>query len=185
MNVSATDLLLELTALYTEPHRRYHDLRHVADMLCKGEELDLSTEQAMAIWFHDAIYDPTSKTNEADSAVLAVERLTAIGWSEDRIKIVERIVLDTCGHVPSIEESKKVIDLDLSTLGGSWESYQRNGDNIRQEYGSVSDEDWNAGRGAWLESMMNRERIFWTDWGAPLEKEARANLKRDFDLLHS
>jgi len=141
--MEATDLLMELTRRYTEPHRRYHDLRHIADMLCKGEALKLSDEQVMAVWFHDAIYDPTSKTNEADSAVLAVEKLREIGWDEDRIKVVERIVLDTCGHVPSIEESKKVIDLDLSTLGGSWESYQRNGENTRQEYAQVSDADWN------------------------------------------
>ena len=73
--MEATDLLMELTRRYTEPHRRYHDLRHIADMLCKGEALKLSDEQVMAVWFHDAIYDPTSKTNEADSAVLAVEKL--------------------------------------------------------------------------------------------------------------
>jgi predicted metal-dependent HD superfamily phosphohydrolase len=181
--VNETDLLLELTRLYTEPHRRYHDLRHIADMLCKGIELELSDEQVMAVWFHDAIYDPTSKTNEADSAKLAVERLGALGWDEDRIRTVERIVLDTDGHVPSIEESKKVIDLDLSTLGGTWEQYQLNGQRIREEFAQVSDQDWNEGRGGWLKSMLERQRLFWTPWGEPLEKQARANLQRDLDSL--
>ncbi|MCB9935422.1 MAG: hypothetical protein H6840_06995 [Planctomycetes bacterium] len=176
-------LLIELTRLYTEPHRRYHDLRHIADMLCKGAALGLSDEQVMAIWFHDAIYRPGSKTNESDSAELAVKRLSALGWSRERVQVVERIVLDTCGHVPSIEESKQVIDLDLSTLGGSWESYQRNGRNIRQEFAQVSEADWNAGRGAWLNTMLDRERIFWTPWGRPLEQEARANLRHDLELL--
>ena len=179
-----TALLTELTLLYTEPHRRYHDLRHVADLLCKGAPLNLSAEQVMAIWFHDAIYQPGSKTNEEDSAKLAVERLTQAGWNHERIKIVEQIVLDTCGHVPSIEESKTVLDLDLSTLGGTWESYHRNGQNIRDEFANISDADWNKGRGAWLESMIGRERLFWTPWGEPLEKEARINLKRDLELLH-
>lgn len=181
--MNATDLLIELTRRYTEPHRRYHDLRHIADMLCKGQALQLSDEQVMAIWFHDAIYEPGSGSNEADSAKLAVKLLGKIGWEAARIEVVKQIVLDTCGHVPKREESKKVLDLDLSTLGGSWESYQRNGDNIRLEYESVSEADWNAGRGAWLESMLDRARIFWTDWGAPLEKEARINLQRDFDSL--
>jgi len=183
MDTMQTELLIELTRLYTEPHRRYHDLRHVADMLCKGVALNLSDEQVMAIWFHDAIYVPGSKTNEADSATLAVERLSALGWNAARVRVVERIVLDTCGHVPSIEESKKVIDLDLSTLGGSWESYQRNGRNIREEFANVSEADWNAGRGAWLDSMLKRKRIFWTPWGEPLEKEARSNLLRDRESL--
>jgi predicted metal-dependent HD superfamily phosphohydrolase len=180
-----TDLLLELTRRYTEPHRRYHDLRHIADMLCKGNALDLSPEQVMAIWFHDAIYVAGSKTNEADSAKLAVERLTALGWGAGRVKVVERIVLDTCGHVPSIEESRKVIDLDLSTLGGTWESYSRNGKNIRAELAHVSDAEWNTGRGAWLEGLLKRKRLFWTDWGAPLEREAFANLQRDLAELRA
>jgi predicted metal-dependent HD superfamily phosphohydrolase len=180
-----TGLLIELTRRYTEPHRRYHDLRHIADMLCKGEALALSDEQVMAVWFHDAVYVPGSKTNEADSAKLAVEKLTAAGWDSARVEVVEQIVLDTCGHLPSIKESEKVLDLDLSTLGGSWESYERNGRNIREEFAGVSDKDWNEGRGAWLEGMISRERLFWTPWGEPLETEARANLQRDLDLLRS
>jgi predicted metal-dependent HD superfamily phosphohydrolase len=179
------DLLLELTRRYTEPHRRYHDMRHIADMLCKGQALNLSEEQVMAVWFHDAIYVPGSKTNEADSAKLAVERLTGLGWNASRVKIVEQIVLDTCGHVPSIEESRKVIDLDLSTLGGTWESYSRNGKNIRDELAQISDAEWNVGRGAWLESLLKRKRLFWTDWGAPLEREAFANLQRDLAELRA
>ncbi|MCB9895152.1 MAG: hypothetical protein H6839_11930 [Planctomycetes bacterium] len=185
MSMDSTGLLIELTRRYTEPHRRYHDLRHIADMLCKGGPLSLSDEQVMAIWYHDAIYVPGSKTNEADSAQLAVEQLTAIGWDADRVKVVEQVVLDTCGHVPSIEESKKVLDLDLSTLGGTWESYERNGRNIREEFANVGEKDWNAGRGAWLEGMISRERLFWTAWGEPLETEARANLQRDLELLRA
>jgi predicted metal-dependent HD superfamily phosphohydrolase len=101
------------------------------------------------------------------------------------VKIVEQIVLDTHGHVPSIEESKKVLDLDLSTLGGTWESYNRNGANIRAEFANISDSDWNKGRGAWLEGMLKRKRLFWTDWGAPLEREAFANLQRDHAELQA
>jgi predicted metal-dependent HD superfamily phosphohydrolase len=108
-----------------------------------------------------------------------------LGWSPARVKIVERIVLDTCGHVPSIEESRKVIDLDLSTLGGTWESYSRNGKNIRDELAQISDAEWNVGRGAWLESLLKRKRLFWTDWGAPLEREAFANLQRDLAELRA
>jgi predicted metal-dependent HD superfamily phosphohydrolase len=178
-----TELLIELTRRYTEPHRRYHDLRHIADMLCKGAALDLSDEQIMAIWFHDAVYEPGNKDNEDDSADLAVRKLIAAGWTVERATVVGDIVRDTKGHVPSSDESRKVLDLDLSTLGGSWEDYRRNGERIREEFVGVSDEDWNRGRGEWLRGMLSRERLFWTDWGAPLEKQARANLQRDLDGL--
>ncbi|MCC7509066.1 MAG: hypothetical protein IT464_06800 [Planctomycetes bacterium] len=179
------ELLIELTRRYSEPHRRYHDLRHVADMLLKGRDFPLSDEQIMAIWFHDAVYDPRSKTNEADSAVLAVTRLNQLGWESARVKVVEQIVLDTCGHVPSIDASKPVLDLDLSTLAGTWEQYAQNGANIRFEYSAAPEAEWNAGRGKWLESMLAKKRLYWTAWGAPLESQARANLERDLRQLRS
>lgn len=178
-----TDLLIELTRRYTEPHRKYHDLRHIADMLCKGAALDLTEEQLMAIWFHDAVYEPGNKDNEEDSADLAVQKLIAAGWTVERATVVADIVRDTKGHEPSTEEAKKVLDLDLSTLAGSWEDYQRNGRNIREEFASLSDEEWNKGRGEWLRGMLDRERLFWTEWGAPLEKQARENLQRDLNEL--
>lgn len=177
------DLLIDLTRRYTEPHRKYHDMRHIADMLCKGAALGLTEVQVMAIWFHDAVYEPGNKDNEEDSADLAVQKLIAAGWPVERAQEVAEIIRDTKGHKPSTEESKKVLDLDLSTLGGSWEDYQRNGRNIREEYGSMSDEDWNKGRGEWLREMLERERLFWTEWGTPLEEQARKNLQRDLDEL--
>lgn len=178
-----TKLLLELTKRYSEPHRRYHDLRHVANMLHHGAPLGLSDEQVTAIWFHDAIYDPMSKTNEIDSAALAVELLTLAGWENSRIKVVEQIVLDTQTHKPEIEESKLVLDLDLATLGGTWDDYVAIGKRIRDEYKQVSEENWSSGRKAWLKSMLAKDQIYWTDWGKPREAEARRNLARDLDLL--
>lgn len=173
-NMVAT-LLIELTRRYAEPHRHYHNLRHISDMLSKG--LSLSDEQVIAIWFHDAIYVPGSPTNEADSARLAIEQIS--GWDADRVHIVERIILDTRNHVPSTEESKRVIDLDLSILGESPERYQSYVESIRKEFGHVSEEDWIAGRGAWIEGMIGRDRIFWTPWGESLEETARANLMQE------
>ncbi len=178
-----TKLLLELTKRYSEPHRRYHDLRHIANMLHHGAPLGLTEEQITAIWFHDAIYDPMSKTNEIDSAALAVELLTQAGWDEARIKTVEQIVLDTQTHRPMIEDSKLVLDLDLATLGGTWENYVAIGKRIREEFMVVPEEDWNSGRAAWLRGMLAKDQIYWTDWGKPLEAEARRNLSRDLELL--
>lgn len=181
--MNETKLLLELTRRYTEAHRRYHDLLHVADMLCKGSALDLSDEQVMAVWFHDAIYQPGGKTNEQDSADLCVKRLSALGWNNNRVQVVRQIVLDTDEHVPSIDESKKVIDLDLSTLAATWAEYQENGRRIKSEYNNLSDADWDAGRAVWLKEMLGRGRLFWTDWGRPLEQKARDNLRRDLESL--
>lgn len=111
-----SDILLDLTRRYCEPHRHYHTIGHIADMLHRGRELDLRDEQVLAIWFHDAIYDTRSDTNEQDSADLAVQMLGAADHASAKIEDVRQIVLDTKGHVPSIPGSAAVIDLDLSSL---------------------------------------------------------------------
>jgi predicted metal-dependent HD superfamily phosphohydrolase len=59
----------ELEALYSQPHRHYHNLRHVAECLA---EFDLARELArqsiaaeLAIWFHDADYDTYTQAQDA------------------------------------------------------------------------------------------------------------------------
>ena len=178
-----THILLELTRRYSEPHRSYHNLQHVAKMLQSGANLGLSDEQVMAIWFHDVVYKAGSATNEQESADLAVQHLEDAGWQSKPIGIVRQIILDTKTHVPTLEESRLVIDLDLETLAGSWEDYQAVGRRVRAEFSHVSDADWATGRGAWSTHMLAKEQLFWTEWGRPLEAEARANLTREIERL--
>ncbi len=179
----STGLLLELTRRYSEPHRSYHNLPHVAKMLQSGAPLGLSEEQVMAIWFHDAVYQPGSAFNEKESAELAVECLGDAGWPRERMDVVSQIILDTKSHTPTLDESRLVIDLDLETLAGSWAEYQGFGRRVRAEFSHVSEEEWAMGRGAWLSHMLAKEQLFWTEWGQPLEIEARANLTRDLERL--
>lgn len=42
-----------------------------------------------AVWFHDVVYDPRSDTNEADSAQLAGEQLTAAGLPAATVEKVQ------------------------------------------------------------------------------------------------
>jgi predicted metal-dependent HD superfamily phosphohydrolase len=172
------DLLLDLTARYREPHRHYHTLEHVAAMLHAGRDFPLDDEQTLAVWFHDAIYDPRSTGNEADSAALARVRLLAAGWSADRAERVARIVLDTSDHRPSMPASAPVLDLDLMSLAAPWERFLHDGARIRREYSHVDDATFAAGRRAFFTSMLARERLYHTAFGAPLEARARANLTR-------
>ena len=54
---------------YAEPHRHYHNLNHIGFLLRKFDETgEKSEEIEMAIWYHDAIYDPKAGDNEAQSA---------------------------------------------------------------------------------------------------------------------
>lgn len=65
-----------LFTAYSEPHRHYHTLAHVVEMLdCLEESSELARDRDMlslAIWFHDVVYDSTAPHggNEAASADL-------------------------------------------------------------------------------------------------------------------
>jgi predicted metal-dependent HD superfamily phosphohydrolase len=177
--VFPTGLLLELTRRYTEPHRHYHGLPHIAWMLDQARELVLDDDQVLAIWFHDAVYDVPGHDNEERSAALAVERLSAAGLPEARVRKIERIVLDTKAHVPTSEASKLVMDLDLASLALARPEFVKNGARIRAEYADIDDATFTAGRRTFMEAFLARERIYWTDWGAALEDRARENLRLD------
>lgn len=171
-------ILLDLTRRYCEPHRVFHTLYHIADMLMRGRELALSEEQVLGIWYHDAIYDVRGRENEARSAALAVEQLTAAGRAPSFVEAVERIVLDTIRHEASSEASRIVMDLDLATLGGTWEAFSANTALIRAEFAHLDDAAFDEGQGKLFRSLLERDRIYATDWGRALEEQARANLTR-------
>ena len=68
-----------LVRAYSEPHRHYHNLAHVHDCLNYLATLrDLSARERQtlehAIWWHDAIYEPSRSDNEERSADLAGRR---------------------------------------------------------------------------------------------------------------
>lgn len=174
----ATDLLLELTRRYLEPHRHYHGIAHIAGMLAAGARIGLDDVQVMAIWFHDVVYDPRSKTNEEDSAELAHQRLLAAGWSPRDAERVRTIVLDTKQHRPTIAGSDLVLDLDLMSLAVPWPEFADNSAAIRREYAHVTDAEFAAGRAAFFAAMLQRDRLYHTAFGEGLEARARANLAR-------
>ncbi|MFN3243997.1 MAG: hypothetical protein ACE37K_21000 [Planctomycetota bacterium] len=172
-------MLMDLTRRYLEPQRHYHTLEHVAAMLHVGRQFPLDEEQIMAVWFHDAVYDPESDQNEQKSARLAQKWLAKSGWDVEAIERVGRMVLDTRGHVPSTVQSELVLDLDLMSLAVGWEAFERNTAAIRREYAHVPDEDFAAGRRGFFEGMLQRDRLFYSEWGKQtLEAPARANLQR-------
>ena len=176
--MSSHRVLLELTRRYSEPHRHYHGLPHIAWMLDAGRAFPLTDEQVLAVWFHDAVYDPHSATNEEDSAALAVELLSAEGYPAASVETVRGIVLDTKAHRASTPAAEPVIDLDLGSLALPWAGFEANTDRIRREYAHLSEAELDRGRRAMFEELLARERIFTTPWGAPREAAARANLAR-------
>src|SRR6185436_9293929 len=71
----------KLTAAYAEPQRHYHNQQHIAECLAEFDRARHLTQQPveleLALWFHDAVYEPKASDNEEQSAALAQHCLEA------------------------------------------------------------------------------------------------------------
>jgi predicted metal-dependent HD superfamily phosphohydrolase len=181
----------ELIARYSEPHRRYHTMAHIEDCLAQvAASTDFTDAQRAlmdaAIWFHDAIYDPTRHDNEAESAKLAVERLSAEGAAPAFIAEVSRLILLTAGHSVADGDAlgARLVSIDLSILGAEAERYDAYAAAIREEYAHVPEALYRAGRAAIMSRFLESDRLYADPaWAERYEGRARANLAREIAEL--
>ena len=90
----------------------------------------------------------------------------------DDVARVQRIVLDTAEHRPTVAGSDLVLDLDLMSLAAPWPEFARNSERIRAEYAHVADAEFVAGRRAFLSALLQRQRLFHSPFGARWEAPA-------------
>ena len=180
-----------LQARYGEPHRRYHTVAHIEDCLARLAEIpDLGeTDRRVltwAIWWHDAIYDPTRADNEAASAELACAELPSLGATPAQVDEVVRLVLLTSGHAVSAGDrlGALMVCIDLSILGAPPAAYDAYAAAVRAEYAHVPDDAFRAGRRRVLQHFLAAPALF-PDAGlaARFEAPARANLAREIAAL--
>lgn len=180
-----------LRAAYCEPHRRYHTLEHIEDCLSQLAAVDgLSADDRhaleLAIWWHDAVYDPMRGDNEAVSAEMARRDLAAMGESAEIVTEVARLILLTKGHTvePGDILGAILVSIDLSILGRSPEAYDRYAAQVREEYGFVPEEAWRAGRSAVLRHFLDAPAIYADPaFAARYETAARENTARELEAL--
>ena len=178
-----------VVAAWSEPHRRYHDLAHLAAVLGLVGELSGAAADPdavrLAAWYHDVVYDPRRGDNERVSAERARAGLRGLVPPE-RVEEVARLVLLTAGHDPAPDDANGAVlcDADLAVLAGPPEVYAAYASAVREEYGHLSDAEFTAGRTAVLEQLLALPALYrlpavageWTP-------RARANLAAELSLL--
>ncbi len=179
----------DLSRRYTEKHRAYHTLAHIDACLQHFDSISGRLEHPrsveLAIWFHDAIYRPSSKTNEEDSAHLATEQLGQLKLDAALIERVHRLVLVTKHpSTPENSDGAYLLDIDLATLGAPEAIFDMYGKNVRREYKWVPGFLYRRERAKVLAQFLDQDRIYRTaDFHDQFEAQARANLERELRTL--
>lgn len=174
-------LYAQLTQTYQAPTRHYHNLQHIRECLTHLESLwhtqDTDTI-ALALWFHDAVYDSRARDNEARSAAWAAEALAHCGGSESLITQVCALILATEHHnSPADPLAQTLVDIDLAILGATPSRFAAYEQQIRAEYAWVDEATYHSKRGEVFRHFLQRPQIYSTPvFYERFEAAARQNL---------
>ena len=180
---------LSLLERWGEDHRRYHDERHLEDVLLALNQLavrgeTLAVETLLAAWFHDAVYlGASGGADERASAALAVSSLSEFELNPALVAAVSSLIVATTpGHDVGDADPPlaHLLDADLAIFAASPTRYAQYAAAVREEYAHVPDADFAAGRSRILSAYLAQPAIYRTPAAAGLwETRARANLERE------
>ncbi len=176
-----------LITAHSEAQRAYHTLQHLDECLCILDQARATGLIArpdlieMALWFHDAVYDPQGSENEELSAQMALEALGGHPTAQE----VARLILLTKSHQPGDgPDDAWIIDIDLAIFAQPMERVLEYERQIRAEYVWVPQAVYAEKRAEILTGFLKREHIYLTAWARErLESQARANLRVLIDSI--
>lgn len=187
----AEDTFVRLMQVHTGPERHYHNAGHISHCLA---ELDAAAPHIptpdiveLALWFHDAVYDPRSASNEADSASWAVDFLRKCQASNQLSDAVVSLIWATCHQPGPLSPSEQwMADIDLAILGSDAARFAAYEMAIRQEYAWVPEPLFREKRAAILRAFLDRSAIYATSYfREKYEDRARKNLAESIRALAS
>jgi predicted metal-dependent HD superfamily phosphohydrolase len=182
-------LYAELLARHSAPERHYHTLQHLDECFARLAESHQLAEHphevALALWFHDAIYDVRGHDNEERSAAWAEDVAVRAGLSADVAGRIRALIIATKHDaLPDSDDSRLLVDIDLAILGAPVERFDEYERQVRQEYSWVADAIFRPKRREILQAFLDRPHIFSTShFRSRYEAQARANLERSITAL--
>lgn len=169
---------------YREPHRHYHNLRHITSMLEQLDRLHPGGDAVeLSIWYHDIVYDPRSGENEVLSARLFEEclgRALDAKLSADVVRLI--LATDYSRERTGRPDEDLIRDIDLSILAADPALYTAYRVAIRREFSHVPDREFIAGRQAVLTRFL-AGRIYFTVGFREFEAAARRNIAMELECL--
>ena len=174
----------ELCAAYAQPQRHYHTQQHLSECLALWQQLQAHAqhpgEVALALWFHDAVYEVKASDNERRSADWALRALLAAGADAAMAQRVHALVMATCHAAPpQTPDQALLVDIDLAILGAAPERFTQYEQQVRDEYAWVPGFLYRRKRREVMRGFAQRMPLYQTAVvRARLEAQARVNLMR-------
>lgn len=180
--------LQQLMAAYSASGRHYHTLQHVQVLLdavqAEAATLHDGVVVQLAVWFHDAVYNPLRNDNETRSAELAAAFLAETSLSPSRQQRVVLLIERTKDHTQTQPDDdtdlQLFLDADLGILGAPETEYWQYARQVRQEYRLVPDFLYQRGRRNVLKKLLTTPVLYRTAaYRARLDTAARRNLQAE------
>ncbi|WP_129338661.1 hypothetical protein [Cellulomonas endophytica] len=186
-----------LLELWSATRRTFHNVRHLADVLCRVDELVQETHEPdlvrLAGWYHGAVFDadhtPTyaqrGGEDEVASARFAQEDLASLGVPAARAARVHDLVAALRRHVvdPNDFDCSVLCDADLAVLASDPQRYKTYLRDVREEYAHVPLEDFLRARLRIVHKLLARPSLFVSPLGVAWEEQARQNLSAEEQRL--
>lgn len=186
----------DIAVRYNATQRAYHSLQHIQQLFSQFEQIKHQLHEphiiALALYYHDVIYDPRRSDNELKSAEYMVEALRCY-LSDEQCTTIYTLIMMTATHEllewldkDTISDAAYLLDMDLSILGTPWSEYEIYAQAVRQEYRHIANEDYRTGRITVLQKLLAHPVLYLTAYyHNQFEVQARDNIKREISLLHA
>lgn len=185
----SADIYHRLILAYNEPQRVYHTLIHIESCFAMFDEvkhlLDNPDALALAIWFHDAIYELGACDNEKRSADWFMVETKGLFADKLRQQVYTHIMATLhCGRTIEGRDSQFMVDIDLSSFGMPWPQFLRDSKNVRNERLDIPDHEFYTKQCGFQKALLERPKFFQSDYFFEhYEDQARRNLTEFFTLI--
>lgn len=178
-----------LRSIYQGPNRHYHTWQHIYETcLFVRKHYGFQPLVVLALFYHDVVYDVTSKNNEEESAIVWETYAALRGLNRHtslKVKQVAEMIRMTAKH--SVDPNSPLVfhimsDADMSIFLCPDAHYLLYAQNIWREYQSFGRDAYLAGRLHFL-STVDPETMFYTHQAKRLVHHARANLDLERTIL--
>ncbi|WP_205570052.1 hypothetical protein [Actinomyces lilanjuaniae] len=182
---------------WSTPDRRFHNLRHLIDMLARVDELADESHSPdvmrVATWYHGCVFstgagEPRQHNggeNEEASAEVAVRDLSDLGVPEATTARVGDLIRNLTGHRLDTDDmdAAALADADLGALAVDPQTYKEYLRLLREEYAHVPLASYLETRLVIVGRLLEREKLFHSPLGEHWERPARQNLKAERQRL--